>query len=143
MSEYKEKLKDPRWQKKRLQIFERDDWCCQKCGDDETTLVVHHRLYRQNTDPWNYHEYELISLCENCHEDERENWVEAINTLCSAVKLTLWAEDARTLAGGLANMAMSSEVFTMLTNLLLKDKTAQDSVMEILREQLRKGHNPQ
>lgn len=107
MSEYKEKLKDPRWQKKRLQIFERDDWCCQKCGD------------------------------------ERENWVEAINTLCSAVKLTLWAEDARTLAGDLANMAMSSEVFTMLTNLLLKDKTAQDAVMEILREQLRKGHNPQ
>lgn len=26
---YAEKLKDPRWQKRRLEIFERDDWTCQ------------------------------------------------------------------------------------------------------------------
>jgi hypothetical protein len=25
---YSDKLKDPRWQKKRLQIMERDNWCC-------------------------------------------------------------------------------------------------------------------
>ena len=39
-SEYSQKLKDPRWQKKRLQILERDEWNCQICHDNESTLVV-------------------------------------------------------------------------------------------------------
>ena len=30
---YSEKLKDPRWQKKRLEILERDNFRCQYCGD--------------------------------------------------------------------------------------------------------------
>ena len=34
---YKQKLKDPRWQKKRLKVLERDDWKCTRletdCGD--------------------------------------------------------------------------------------------------------------
>ena len=43
--EYAEKLKDPRWQKKRLEILERDAWVCQKCFDTKSTLHVHHRIY--------------------------------------------------------------------------------------------------
>jgi 5-methylcytosine-specific restriction endonuclease McrA len=34
---YGDKLKDPRWQKRRLEIFKRDEWTCQQCGDTETT----------------------------------------------------------------------------------------------------------
>lgn len=30
--EYAKKLMDPRWQKKRLEIFKRDGWKCQNCG---------------------------------------------------------------------------------------------------------------
>ena len=51
MTTYSEKLKDPRWQKKRLEIFERDNWACKKCGDTDTTLHLHHLEY-QNCDPW-------------------------------------------------------------------------------------------
>jgi hypothetical protein len=72
-STYSEKLRDPRWQKKRLGILTRDDWTCQRCGDKETTLVVHHRYYNQRrTDPWDYPDGALITWCENCHQEEHD-----------------------------------------------------------------------
>jgi len=42
---YSEKLKDPRWQKKRLKVLERDNWECKQCGEKEETLHIHHLLY--------------------------------------------------------------------------------------------------
>ncbi len=67
---YAEKLKDPRWQKKRLQIMERDGWRCTECGDPNTTLHVHHLLYLPGREPWEYYDEFLITLCEDCHERE-------------------------------------------------------------------------
>jgi len=32
-SDYSKKLKDPRWQKKRLKIFKSDKFKCKICGD--------------------------------------------------------------------------------------------------------------
>ncbi len=66
-SDYAEKLKDPRWQKKRLEIFERDGWKCRFCDDDKSTLVVHHKDYLPNAEPWDYPGNLLITLCEDCH----------------------------------------------------------------------------
>jgi len=63
---YSEKLKDPRWQKKRLKILERDDFTCTDCGDTESTLMVHHLKY--SGDPWEIEDKYLITLCEICHE---------------------------------------------------------------------------
>lgn len=65
---YAEKLKDPRWQKKRLKILERDKWQCVKCHDDKSTLHVHHKKYDENKDPWDYPDKQLETLCETCHE---------------------------------------------------------------------------
>lgn len=62
---YPEKLKDPRWQKKRLQIFERDNWTCQKCNDKDSTLHVHHLKYHKN--PWDVSDDFLVTLCHECH----------------------------------------------------------------------------
>ena len=70
-AKYSEKLKDPKWQKLRLQILERDNWTCQKCFDDESMLVVHHKYYENNKDPWEYPLEAFITLCEYCHELER------------------------------------------------------------------------
>lgn len=70
---YIEKLKDPRWQKKRLEIFERDEWYCQICFDNEATLNVHHKYYIWKADPWDYPDDALITLCEECHSNERES----------------------------------------------------------------------
>lgn len=61
--------KDPRWQKKRLQVMERDGFMCRSCQDTGTTLNVHHAVpYRKDTKPWEYEDDELITLCEDCHK---------------------------------------------------------------------------
>jgi len=64
---YAEKLKHPKWQKKRLEILNRDKFTCKKCGDTETTLHVHHIEYEKDKDPWEYTNKTLITLCEDCH----------------------------------------------------------------------------
>ncbi len=63
---YQEKLKDPRWQKKRLEIMERDEWKCKGCGDHEKTLNVHHINY--TGDPWEVEDDDAQTLCEDCHK---------------------------------------------------------------------------
>ena len=69
---YSEKLKDPRWQKKRLEILERDGWACRHCGSSTTTLNVHHVVYHSKRNPWEYDQDELMALCDLCHtETER------------------------------------------------------------------------
>jgi len=62
---YKEKLLDPRWQKKRLQILDRDNFTCQCCADNTRTLNVHHKSYFNN--PWDVDNAELITYCSDCH----------------------------------------------------------------------------
>lgn len=65
---YAEKLKDPRWQKKRLEIMQRDKFKCTWCSDESNTLNVHHLRYINGNDPWEYDGHYLITLCEKCHE---------------------------------------------------------------------------
>ena len=60
--------KDPRWQKKRLEIMKRDDFKCRSCGDSESTLNVHHAYYEKGKKPWEYPKYTMITLCESCHK---------------------------------------------------------------------------
>lgn len=102
---YQEKLKDPRWQRKRLKILERDDWACQKCFDTESTLHVHHRYYKQ-CDPWEYPDDALITFCDECHEQEKENRPEAEKLLLKAMKEKFLAADLIDLAGGIHKMPM-------------------------------------
>lgn len=67
---YLEKLKDPRWQRKRLEIMKRDGWACQMCGETTKTLNVHHLCYHPAREPWESANYELVTLCCDCHEME-------------------------------------------------------------------------
>jgi hypothetical protein len=69
MTTYYEKLKDPRWQKLRLEILESAGWECESCGSDTKTLHVHHRYYVPRKEPWDYTREQLLVLCEMCHED--------------------------------------------------------------------------
>lgn len=64
---YLELLRNPRWQRKRLEIMSRDDFACTVCGDRESTLNVHHKRYRKGAKPWQYADDDLTTLCENCH----------------------------------------------------------------------------
>jgi hypothetical protein len=69
---YSEKLRDPRWQKRRLEIMQRDKFSCRKCCDDTSTLNVHHRWYERGKEPWESTDECLVTLCERCHAAETE-----------------------------------------------------------------------
>lgn len=66
--EYLRLLKDPRWQRKRLEKLQDADWTCSCCGIKEKTLHVHHPKYRHGAMPWEYELDELEVLCDDCHE---------------------------------------------------------------------------
>jgi hypothetical protein len=80
---YTEKLKDPRWQRKRLEIMERDDFRCCECGDKDSTLNVHHLYYEKGNDPWDYANCFLKCLCASCHE----SWHKSRSTLLKNIAL--------------------------------------------------------
>jgi hypothetical protein len=66
---YSEKLRDPRWQRRRLEILQLDSFACGICGDSTSELHVHHRFYEKGLDPWEYKDSDLITLCSECHSD--------------------------------------------------------------------------
>jgi hypothetical protein len=77
---YADLLKDPRWQKKRLQIMERDKFTCRSCGDTKTTLNVHHAYYEKGKMPWDYPDESLVTWCEECHErrQKMQNYIMSV-----------------------------------------------------------------
>lgn len=77
MPTYLELLKDPRWQRKRLEVLNAANWRCLCCLDSETTLHVHHRWYERGRKPWEYGLDCLVSLCEKCHEEATRDQEEA------------------------------------------------------------------
>lgn len=67
---YAQQLKDPRWQKRRLEILSKADFRCVNCDAKDKTLHVHHKIYRKGCLAWEYADEDLESLCEDCHEFE-------------------------------------------------------------------------
>ena len=65
MTAYSEKLKNPKWQRKRLEVLNRDNFTCQHCKDTETELHVHHLKYKK--EPYNADLDDLVTLCKECH----------------------------------------------------------------------------
>jgi hypothetical protein len=70
MTTYTEKLRDPRWQRKRLEIMQRDNFTCTQCGDTSTTQNVHHWEYVK--EPWDAKNADLVTVCETCHKEIEE-----------------------------------------------------------------------
>ena len=64
---YSEKLKDPRWQKKRSEVLERDNRTCRICDCQKKNMHVHHCIYFYGKDPWEYDNKTLQTLCPDCH----------------------------------------------------------------------------
>lgn len=81
---YLQKLQDPRWQKLRLSIFQRDDFTCRFCGNKDQSLHVHHLKYDKGKNPWDYEGKYLITLCSDCHNAEHEYRWDILNELRDA-----------------------------------------------------------
>jgi hypothetical protein len=90
---YSEKLKDPRWQKKRLEIMHAADFQCEECGSKEKTLHIHHRRYIKGREPWDYEDCDLLCLCEDCHSEATyfdQSLFELISYLDTKTKHKIW-----------------------------------------------------
>lgn len=101
---YREQLLHPNWQRKRLDIMQRDEFQCQRCYDAENTLHVHHKQYVKGRLAWEYPDAELVTLCESCHEQMHET-----NAMFRAIVATLPVDgpgsigDAISMLAGLAH----------------------------------------
>ena len=84
MTTYSEKLRSPKWQKKRLEILNRDGWKCLFCGTEIENLQVHHILYKKR-EPWDYPDYLYQTLCETCHQERQELTDKAVDAVRIAV----------------------------------------------------------
>ena len=72
---YSDLIKSPKWQKRRLEILQRDNFTCQECGDTESQLHVHHIGYADN--PLEVNPKLLKTLCVSCHDYETE-WLNSL-----------------------------------------------------------------
>lgn len=98
-SSYAEKLKDPRWQRKRLEILNRDEFKCVNCGTTEKSLQVHHHHYTKG-DPWETPSAMLSTLCDDCHSERhplekqaKEIFAEIIS--CIETQKHYWEESSK------------------------------------------------
>lgn len=124
-SNYSEKLRDPRWQKLRLEIMQRDQWNCRLCYDSKSTLNVHHRYYLLGNDPWEYPQDALVTLCERCHKQETEKRDEAERRLLFALRAAgFYANDVRGIADAFARTPSLSRDNRIFAEIAL-DKIAQ------------------
>ncbi len=102
---YTELLKDPRWNKRRLEILKRDNYCCVWCGSGDGILHVHHLYYDKTLDPWEYGNDSLVTLCESCHEDEEKNKFIVNNSVTNALRSRGFENDTM----GLLSESIKSE----------------------------------
>jgi 5-methylcytosine-specific restriction endonuclease McrA len=65
--EYKDQIKDARWQEKRLKVMQRDGFECCACPS-KYDLNVHHLYYEAGCKIWEYDNESLVTLCADCHK---------------------------------------------------------------------------
>jgi 5-methylcytosine-specific restriction endonuclease McrA len=61
-----EQRRDPRWERKRLEIRQRDDCTCRDCGTTGHELQGHHTFSHRGLAPWEYPGWVMICLWEPC-----------------------------------------------------------------------------
>lgn len=70
---FKDQYHHPEWQKVRLKVMDYDNWQCQRCGEKDNILHVHHIRYKKDRMVWEYPIHNFITLCDKCHEKEHEH----------------------------------------------------------------------
>lgn len=129
--EYAGKLRDPRWQKKRLQILERDRWACQLCLSTKSMLVIHHTAYTVE-DPWDEGDDHLITLCHDCHQDQHEGKYDTDRLLSDFLRAAgLFNDDIHALAESF------SEIWRPL------NKPERTALIDAITEEIRKVRPPE
>lgn len=130
---YGEKLLDPRWQRRRLDILNRDEWECQVCFSSTDTLHVHHRYYAKSGDPWDVPDDALITLCTDCHESETKDRPATEAGLLSVLRRRFLAGELDQLALAFDEMTVRhmTEVVISMFRMVLTDPELQDQVLQL------------
>lgn len=116
---YADKLKDPLWLAKRREILERDNFTCQSCGDQDGIMQVHHEFYFDNTEPYDYPNSALVTLCKGCHEVEERNRKQTYKNLCTAIAdAGFTREDVEKLTWTFRNINVKPMFSGILTSLI-------------------------
>lgn len=140
---YSDLLRHPLWQKKRLEIMRRDKWKCKKCGDDETTLNVHHKLYINGNDPWEYENEDLITLCEDCHNQIERFKKESPEIDLETIKIYKsehWSSDKRIMFAsypGLLSMEIYDEKDKFIVGFNFTGEIERREIIKALKYSLR------
>lgn len=82
-SRYAETLRDPRWQRRRLDVMAREQFTCEGCGSTDKSLDVHHGYYEYGKQPWEYPLQSLHCLCTKCHTIAGEQYKASKRTIGS------------------------------------------------------------
>jgi len=71
-NDYRQQVSSKRWQIKRTEILQRDNFTCQNklCKTPDNPLQVHHLDYLGDLKAWDYPNDMLVSLCDVCHSNE-------------------------------------------------------------------------
>jgi hypothetical protein len=137
---YQKKLLDPKWQKKRLEILNRDKWVCRMCCDGKNTLQVHHKYYIGGKNPWEYDDHILVTLCSECHEHETEQAKQGDVVMMSLKMSNFFLSEAITIVQSLSftEPVYNSEVHAAALSWALQDNEMQQIISDRYFEHLEK-----
>lgn len=84
---YNQQLRTSAWMRKKYEILSRDNFVCSNCLADnlECKLNVHHIAYIKGRQAWEYNDYMLVTLCDNCHKEQHDN-----NNLSKPLEIYKW-----------------------------------------------------
>ena len=82
---YRDDIRDPRWQRKRLNVMDRDHYTCQLCRSSSNYLNVHHLYYLPGHRIWEYENEALVTLCDDCHSFAHEELPKISGLIAMAV----------------------------------------------------------
>lgn len=136
---YSEKLKDPKWQRKRLEILDRDDFTCQSCGSKDKTVHVHHKKYQG--EPWEVDSKYLVTLCEDCHEGQSHESKQYYELFFETfLGSSFLADDLRQLAWGLSELKMqeSRSKMALVYAFALADEEAQATLIKMFNDRIQR-----
>lgn len=68
MDNFKDQYNSEKWEKKRREIYRRDNWHCRICDVTRVKLNAHHLYYDKDKNIWDYDNECLVTLCDNCHD---------------------------------------------------------------------------
>lgn len=120
---YSEKLKNPKWQKKRLEILNLHGFKCENCGCEDKELHIHHRFYLKGREVWQYDNDVFQVLCSDCHEKEHSKEKEVIDVIPEKYKILIECVDSLNLRNGNNQYHLEVLLSTILAEEIERDET--------------------